>query len=172
MVVMGKLRGNKGFTLIELIVIMAIIAMLAILVVGAILITRQKSKDTQLLNDARIIQAGLEKYYVRNGVYPVPSPYDTTFTAYSMVDSTAPANNIRGVLISYIGQEMQNPSSIGRVCYYTTTTWQTNQTTGQWRYYLWVQTESTAKKNSWTSCPGTHAGAVAADPVYVLSKKW
>ncbi|RJO62017.1 type II secretion system protein [candidate division WS5 bacterium] len=170
MVVMG--RNRKGFTLIEIVVVMAIIAILATLIVGAIIIVREKSRDTALLNDARIIQSGLDRYYVRNGRYPVPNPYNADFTAYSMVDNTAPANTIRGILINEIGREMKNPSSVGRVCYYTTTNWQDNQTTGNWRYYLWVQSESTASKNSWSSCPNTFSPATTADPAYNLAKKW
>ncbi len=61
--------GKRGFTLIEVVVVMAIIAVLATLVVGAITIARTQALDTRLRNDARTIKAALEAYYAKNNHY-------------------------------------------------------------------------------------------------------
>ena len=41
-----KLKKNQGFTLIELVVVMAIIAVLAVLVIGAITVARNTAAET------------------------------------------------------------------------------------------------------------------------------
>lgn len=66
------IHGNrrKGFTLIEIVVVMAIIAVLAVLVVGAITVARNTAKETAHRGNAKTIQSGMEAYYSRNKQYP------------------------------------------------------------------------------------------------------
>ncbi len=65
-----KLKKNQGFTLIELVVVMAIIAVLAVLVIGAITVARNTAAETTNRSNARTFQAGLEKYFSNNKSYP------------------------------------------------------------------------------------------------------
>lgn len=61
---------NRGFTLIELIVIICVIAVLAtITVVGLGRITAQ-SRDSQRVASTQVLSEALEKYYDENGEYP------------------------------------------------------------------------------------------------------
>ena len=55
-----NLKINQGFTLIEVVVVMAIIAVLAVLIVGAITIARNTAKETVHRSNARTIKAGME----------------------------------------------------------------------------------------------------------------
>jgi prepilin-type N-terminal cleavage/methylation domain-containing protein len=61
---------RKGFTLIELVVVMAIIAILALIVVGAIILARRTSIETTNRGNAKTIQTALEAYYARTRTYP------------------------------------------------------------------------------------------------------
>lgn len=63
-------KRSQGFTLIELVVVMAIIAVLAVLVIGAITIARNMVKETQHRTDARTVQVWLESYFSKKKTYP------------------------------------------------------------------------------------------------------
>ena len=65
---MGKTK--KGFTLIELVVVMAIIAILSVIIVGAILAARTAATNTQRTGLVRTIETALEARAARcNGMY-------------------------------------------------------------------------------------------------------
>jgi len=75
----NKEKEQKGFTLVELLVVMAIIAVLVTLIITAINIARRASRDTQRRNNANSIKAALEDNYSRNKVYPdTPGTDDLT----------------------------------------------------------------------------------------------
>lgn len=61
---------NGGFTLIELVVVMAIIAVLSVLIIGAITVARRAAVETSNRGSAKSIQTGLEAYYGKNKQYP------------------------------------------------------------------------------------------------------
>lgn len=67
------LSQAKGFTLIEVVVVMAIIAVLALLVIGAITVARNTAKETTHKSNAKTLQVGLEAYYAKNKSYPTTS---------------------------------------------------------------------------------------------------
>lgn len=77
---MKKLRNKQGFTLIEVVVVMAIIAVLAVLVIGAITIARRTSTETANRSNAKTIQTSLEAFYAKNKFYPDIAA-DTTYAA-------------------------------------------------------------------------------------------
>lgn len=60
---------SKGFTLIELVVVMAIIAVLAVLIIGAIVVARRTATETTNRSNTSALQVSLEAYYSRNKVY-------------------------------------------------------------------------------------------------------
>jgi prepilin-type N-terminal cleavage/methylation domain-containing protein len=63
-------KSKKGFTLIELMVVMAIIAVLATLIIGAIQVARNTAKETANRSNAKAIQAGMEAWFSRSRSYP------------------------------------------------------------------------------------------------------
>jgi prepilin-type N-terminal cleavage/methylation domain-containing protein len=68
---MKNLKRKEGFTLIEVVVVMAIIAILALLVVGAITIARNVQKETVAKANAKQAQTLLEAKFAQDKAYPV-----------------------------------------------------------------------------------------------------
>jgi len=67
-----KLQGKnlKGFTLLELIVVIAIIGLFANIIFASYYTARQKARDVTMMSDLKIIQTALEMYYDHHGQYP------------------------------------------------------------------------------------------------------
>ena len=61
---------RKGFTLIEILIVVAIIAILASVVLVGLGPTQQAGRDARRLSDLSEVQNGLELYYNKCGVYP------------------------------------------------------------------------------------------------------
>jgi prepilin-type N-terminal cleavage/methylation domain-containing protein len=63
--------NNKGFTLVELLVVMGIILILVSIAIPAANVARNKAKDTEVKSNCNQIQVALEQYGVSNGgCYP------------------------------------------------------------------------------------------------------
>lgn len=64
------MRKPKAFTLIELLIVVAIIAILAAIAVPNFLEAQTRAKTSRVKNDHRAIATALETYYLDNNVYP------------------------------------------------------------------------------------------------------
>ena len=65
-----KNQKRKGFTLIELMVVVAIMGLLAALAVISLNNARQRARDARRISDIKQIQTALELYYLDNNEYP------------------------------------------------------------------------------------------------------
>ena len=61
---------RKGFTLIEILIVVAIIAILASVVLVGLGPTQQAGRDARRISDLHEVQNGLELYYNKCGYYP------------------------------------------------------------------------------------------------------
>jgi prepilin-type N-terminal cleavage/methylation domain-containing protein len=66
---MKKLSFKPGFTLIELMVVMAIIGVLATMVGINISGSQKRSKNAKMIAEIKQVQTGFELYYADKGVY-------------------------------------------------------------------------------------------------------
>lgn len=57
-------RGRKGFTLVEIMIVVAIIALLAAIAVPNFLRARKRSQATRILEDLRLIDAAVDQYAI------------------------------------------------------------------------------------------------------------
>lgn len=62
-------KKRKGFTLIELVVVMAIIAILALIIVAAIQAARRQSINSQRTGNIQTVETALEARFARCGTY-------------------------------------------------------------------------------------------------------
>ncbi|OGG23684.1 hypothetical protein A3A79_00550 [Candidatus Gottesmanbacteria bacterium RIFCSPLOWO2_01_FULL_43_11b] len=65
-----KQRFVRGFTLLEVLVVVAIIGILISIGTAAFTSAQKKSRDGRRQGDLRAIQNGLEQYYADNRAYP------------------------------------------------------------------------------------------------------
>lgn len=73
-----KLTHNqRGFTLIEILVVMAIITSLVSLVGGNFVLSRLRARDAQRQNDLQQVQRALELYYNDHARYPASTAGNT-----------------------------------------------------------------------------------------------
>ncbi|MCL5434895.1 MAG: type II secretion system protein GspG [Patescibacteria group bacterium] len=66
-----KIFDKKGFTLVELLIVVAIIGVLATLLMVNFVGVRQRARDAQRKSDLRQIQSALEIYRADNSAYPL-----------------------------------------------------------------------------------------------------
>lgn len=94
---------QKGFTIIELILVIVVIAILASIVFMSFTTTQQRSRDAQRDRDVMDIQRALDKYYAANGAYP---SIGTDNVGYNV------SPNLASVLVpTYMAQFPAPPSS-------------------------------------------------------------
>jgi type IV pilus assembly protein PilA len=61
-------KQNKGFTLVEIMIVVVIIGLLASMAIPAFQKVRTNSQDKAVLNNARQLSAASDQYYLENGV--------------------------------------------------------------------------------------------------------
>lgn len=70
-----KPQKQRGFTLIEVLIVVGIIGLLASVILVGLNSSRAKARDARRLSDLRQVQQGLELYYTKNGSYPSASSW-------------------------------------------------------------------------------------------------
>ena len=64
-------KSTKGFTLVEIMIVVVIIGLLAAMAIPAFQKDRQSSQDKAVLNNARQLAAAADQYFLENGVSSV-----------------------------------------------------------------------------------------------------
>ncbi|MGW3549240.1 type II secretion system protein [Janibacter hoylei] len=62
--------GARGFTIVELLIVVVVIAILAAISIVAYRGVQERARDSQRLQDVKTISKALEMYYVDNGQFP------------------------------------------------------------------------------------------------------
>ena len=64
-------KSSKGFTLVEIMIVVVIIGLLAAMAIPAFQKVRTNSQDKAVLNNARQLSAAADQYFLENGVSTV-----------------------------------------------------------------------------------------------------
>ncbi|MDP3880993.1 MAG: prepilin-type N-terminal cleavage/methylation domain-containing protein [bacterium] len=70
-----NLKPNKGFTLIEILIVVGIIGILSSVILVGLNSSRSRARDSRRITDLRQTQQGLELYYTKSGEYPDTSSW-------------------------------------------------------------------------------------------------
>lgn len=93
------MKGNRGFTLIEVIVVAAIIAILAGILVPMIFNQIDESKKTRAQGDCKTISSAVTMFRKDTGKWPYYRPGDCTLPTYTTIQgggTTPPLDNPTG----------------------------------------------------------------------------
>jgi prepilin-type N-terminal cleavage/methylation domain-containing protein len=109
-----NIRSHSGFTLIEILIVVAIIAILSSVVLVGLGPTQQSGRDARRLSDLHEIQTGLELYYSKCGFYPGNANcVSSTSVGYSGMSSALTGS---GIGVSSVPQD----PTAGHTYYYGT----------------------------------------------------
>jgi prepilin-type N-terminal cleavage/methylation domain-containing protein len=101
---------KKGFTIIEVLVVIGIIAVLTVIIFPAINNIRAKNRDAEKVADIAAIQLGLALYKnQQNGVYPEDIYNNTTFAKYVTADTLATSDGGRYLYVPLTRDTGINP---------------------------------------------------------------
>lgn len=100
---MVSLKKQKGFTLVELLIVIIIIGILATLVIVTFTGVQAKARDSQRQTDIEAVDSHLEAFFAQNGYYP--SYADMTSTTFL-------GTNMKGLdLQSLIDPKLNDPNA-------------------------------------------------------------
>jgi len=112
--------NTKGFTLVEIMIVVVIIGLLAAMAIPAFQKVRASSQDKAVINNLRQIQAGADQYFLENGVSSVASAtiVGTNSSQYvknfvTVAQETYTATVVQGAGISAAGVAGQRTVTFG-----------------------------------------------------------
>jgi len=70
---MKNIKSSKGFTLVEIMIVVVIIGLLAAMAIPAFQKVRASSQDKAVLNNLRQLGSAADQYFLENGVSAVAS---------------------------------------------------------------------------------------------------
>jgi type IV pilus assembly protein PilA len=99
---------TKGFTLVEIMIVVVIIGLLAAMAIPAFQKVRQSSQDKAVLNNARQLSAASDQYFLENGVSTVAQSSLVGASNYVkslnlVANETYPTNYTQGTTITIDG---------------------------------------------------------------------
>ncbi len=160
---MSRLKNTgsrSGFTLIEMLIVVAIIGILA----GAVLVglgpVQRQGRDSRRIADLRQVQNALELYYNKCGYYPGTAQAGSPCGAFSQISAWADlSTTITGSTLGV--NKVPNDPSAGRNYFYGT------NATGS-SYTIGATLEDTNNPNLSQDVDGTVNGVDCTDPIYCV----
>ena len=89
---------HAGFTLVEIMIVVAIIALLAAIAVPNFLRSRKRSQATQVLEDLRIVDAAVDQYAIENSKNSSTTPSWADVKAYIKTGTRLYASGQKDIL--------------------------------------------------------------------------
>ncbi len=106
-------KRTKGFTIVELLIVIVVIGILAAIVIVAYNGVQQRARDSRRQNDVQSLTQALELYYLDNGQYPAGSGSSAAVGLNNLWSTTADGSwaNLVTILKPYMGNVPSDPTS-------------------------------------------------------------
>jgi len=105
----GPVKPPRGFTLVEILVVISIISLLSSVVFASVNSARAKARDAKRASDLRQIATALEFYYDTNGSYPAENCVGGTW-ALNRADAISCWNDLQSKLAPYLNKLPIDPN--------------------------------------------------------------
>jgi prepilin-type N-terminal cleavage/methylation domain-containing protein len=151
-----QLRGNAGFTLLELLVVVAIIGLISSIAFVSMQHARAEARDVKRLADVDAIRTALELYYDDYGIYPDYHICNNLPAITACNSNFMPNSWIASLVPKYLKTLPADPlnkvdnSGAGQHYIYIYTRWEPTDNTASQRYYLVYRLETKDKINECT----------------------
>jgi prepilin-type N-terminal cleavage/methylation domain-containing protein len=114
------LKNRKGFTLIEILIVVAIIAILASIVIVGLGPAQQSGRDARRISDLQSIRTALQLYYGKCGFYPGGAVSSGACpSSWANVDFATMAGEIEGTDNNFGVSVIPNDPTVGATYYYS-----------------------------------------------------
>ena len=111
-----NLQPSKGFTIIELLVVVAIIGIVSGIIVASVSGSKAKGRDAKRIADISVIQLALERYYDEKRYYPTDLSSSSNSDDLSDYDSSVPTKDSSGNDYKYSALNADNTATCSNDC--------------------------------------------------------
>ncbi|MHC4153437.1 MAG: type IV pilin protein [Planctomycetota bacterium] len=126
------MKAKKGFTLVEILIVVVILGILAAIVIPQFTDASTEAKESRLLSDLQSVRSQIELYKIQhNDIQPGQAAGSVSFvadmTTYTMVDGTpavpqAPGDGVYGPYLQQIPTNPWNDLAANAGWFFNTTT--------------------------------------------------
>jgi prepilin-type N-terminal cleavage/methylation domain-containing protein len=100
---------NRGFTIVELLIVIVVIAILAAIVIIAYNGVSQRARDAKRLTDITAVYKAIQMYYADNGTYPVTAtPFGNGLSDSNCAAGITSAQWVPGLVPKYLASLPQS----------------------------------------------------------------
>ena len=100
---MRSFKRQKGFTIVELLIVIVVIGILATLVIVTFTGIQQKARNTKRQTDINAVDSHVEAYFTENGYYP---------TLAHLNDATWRSTNMKGLAVDALKDPKGSASTL------------------------------------------------------------